>query len=90
MALLDNLKTDKIDVGVAATEIVVANYKRKDIVIYNNGAQTVFIDNTSGDCTLDSFPLLAGSSLTLQGYQGELHGIVAAATCEVRIIYTQY
>lgn len=90
MALLDNLVTDKIDVGATATEIVAANYKRKDLVIYNNGAQTVFIDNTSGDCTVDSFPILAGSNLTLQGYQGEINGIVSAGTCEVRIVYTQY
>lgn len=87
---LDNMKTVKISVGVVATQIVAANYKRKDLVIYNNGSENIYIDNTSGDCTLDSFPLLPGKALVLDRYQGEIHGIVAAATEEIRVLYTQY
>lgn len=87
---LDNLKTVKISVGVTATLLVDFNYKRKDLVIHNSGSETIYIDNTLADCTLDSFPLYPGKAVIFDRYQGQIHGIVAAATEEVRLMYTQY
>ena len=56
---LDNMPTSKVDVGVAATEIVPANYSRKDIILQNIGAATVYIDNFAVDCsTTTSFDFL--------------------------------
>ena len=87
---LDNLKVEKIDIGVVATLIAATNYKRKDLAIYNNGSETIYIDNVALDCTLNSFPVPAGCSLSFTDYQGSLYGIVALATEEVRVVYTQY
>ncbi len=87
---IDNLKTSKVSVGDTATPIITTNPNRKDTIIYNNGGQTVYIDNISGECTVDSFPIPSGANLELGNYQGAIYGIVSSGTCEVRIIYREY
>lgn len=88
---LDNLPTDSISVGVVATEILSANYGRKDFIIYNVGASTIYIDNFAVDCsTTTSFPLRGGAALTFDKYQGAIWGIVDITTSTIKVIYLQY
>lgn len=87
---IDNLKTDKVSVTNSATEIVSANYKRQELIIYNIGAQDIYIDNESSECTVDSFPVKAGGYIKFGNFQGSLYGITASGSSEVRVIYTQY
>jgi len=89
-APLDNMVTDKVSVGVAATEIVPANYKRKEITLYNDSANIIYIDNIATDCTIDSFPLVSSGTIKIEGYQGSIFGIVETTTSTVKVMYLQY
>jgi len=90
-AAFDNLPTESISVGVEATEILAANYKRKGFIIYNVGAPTIYIDNFAVDCSsTTSFPLRGGAAITFDQYQGAIWGIVDTTTSTVKVIYMQY
>lgn len=88
---LDNMPTVAVDVGVVATEIVPANYQRQNLIIYNAGSATVYIDNYSVDCsTITSFDLTSGSMMVFDKYQGAIWGIVDTTTSTIKVIYLQY
>ena len=88
---LDNLPTGTVSVGVAATEILATNYKRKGFIIYNVSAPTIYIDNFAVECsTSTSFPLRGGAAITFEDYKGAIWGIVDVTTGTIKVIYTQY
>ena len=90
-APLDNMANSKVSVGVVATEIAPANYKRKEITLYNDGSDVIYIDNNITDCTVaDSYPIQSSVTYKLEGYQGAIWGIVATTTSTVRISEIQY
>lgn len=87
----DNFVTEKVSVGVSATEIVSANYDRKgDVRLYNEGSDTVYIDSPVSDCTLDAYPLKPNSEIVIEDYQGSIFGIVETTTSTVKVMYLQY
>lgn len=57
---------------------------RISALVTNNGANTIFVGNASVTIA-DGTPIPAGATLTIPG-QGILHGIVAAATEEARVL----
>ena len=82
--MADNTKT--VTVGVAATEIVGLSPYRKWVLLHNNGAQTVFIGFSATDCDTDSMPLLEDAYMKIKNKGDPLYGIVAAGTCDVRVM----
>ena len=87
----DNMPTLKVSVGVVATEIVPINYKRKDLIIYNVGTSTIYIDNFAVECsTITAFPLIGGASMSFGNFSGAIWGIVDITTETVKVMYTQY
>ena len=86
----DNLPTSSVEVGVVATQIFPANYKRKNIIVYNIDAPTIYVDNSEVECSTNSFTLRGGAALKFSTYQGELWGIVDTDTATVKIIHMQY
>lgn len=80
-----------VSVAVTATALNAAQntlaQNRQAVTLYNNGAQTVFL-GPSTVTTATGFPLVAGASATWEPTDvGErLYGIVAATTCEVRVV----
>ena len=89
-APLDNMSNSKVSVGVAATEIAQANYKRKEIRIMNDSGNTIYIDNNSTDCTVDAYPILTMTEYKVEGYQGAIWGIVETTTSTVKVSEIQY
>jgi hypothetical protein len=57
---------------------------RKRLILYNAGTQTVFL-GTSGVTTSTGLGLLAGGSFETDG-DVAVYGIVAATTCDVRVM----
>ena len=88
---LDNMPTSKVSVGVVATEIVPVNYKRKDLIIFNVGTSTIYIDNFAVECsTTTAFPLISGAVMSFGNFSGSIWGIVDITTGTVKVVYTQY
>lgn len=87
----DNMPTSKVSVGVVATEIIPVNYKRKDLIIFNVGTSTIYIDNFAVECsTTTAFPLISGAVMSFGNFSGSVWGIVDITTGTVKVLYTQY
>jgi hypothetical protein len=71
-----------VTVANTATVILAKNNNRVEVVLYNNGAATIFV-GPSTVTTAAGLPIAAGASLSLNG-QAALYGIVAAGTEEIR------
>lgn len=73
-----------VDTTAGGTEILAKNNLRAEAVLFNNGANTIFV-GPSGVTTATGLPMAAGAAFTLQG-QAALFGIVAAASEEMRLL----
>ena len=67
-----------------ATKILDVQLNRSCCVIVNNSAQTVYLGFTNGVTTAAGIPIVAGGSYDNQVWIGEIWGIVAAGTANVR------
>lgn len=77
-----------VTITTNATLIAAANPERKGLLIANNGDDTVYIGFTSAVTTTTGFPLYASATLSndnlLAAFRGNVYGIVASATQDVR------
>jgi hypothetical protein len=78
-----------VTVTTVATLILAANGKRLNSLIANNASQTVFLGPDSSVTTANGIPLQAGTMLkedsgTERVWTGDVYGIVAATTADVR------
>jgi len=74
-----------VDNTVGGTEIVTADATIKSFIIYNNGANTVYLGPT-GVSAADGLPLTAGSSFRESNINIALFGITSAGDADVRIM----
>lgn len=83
-----------VTVTEAATVILAASATRKGHILYNSGAETVYVGVAAGVLTTTGIPVAAGATFNLDApgtiYTGAIYGICAAGkTTEVRgITYT--
>ena len=86
-----------VTVAATATQIVAKNLSRIALFIKNNDTVTVFIGTDNTVTTANGYPLTAtnqwvfdfhgnADSHALGIYRGELWGVVAAATADVRVL----
>ena len=81
-------------VTTSATLIVPANRNRTAVEIYNNHTAEIFRGVTSALTTANGIPLDSKSSVVITGdgteyqwfYRGDIYGIVASGTADVRYI----
>lgn len=86
---LDNLVTESISVGLTPTEILVTNIKVRELLLYNRGTATIYIDNTSSECNT-GFPLIGGKTIKFNEYRGAIWGVTKISTTIIEVIYIQY
>jgi len=79
----DTYTASAVTVANTETALLSKDPERVEAVLYNNGANTIFVGPT-GVTIATGLPVAAGASLTLNG-QAALFGIVAAATEEMRV-----
>ena len=82
------MKHGAVTVANTATQILTLDRNKAGFLIANIGGQTVYLGG-SGVTTASGFPLDAGEKIASDGhteFEGELYGIVAASTCEVRTL----
>jgi hypothetical protein len=78
-----------VTVSNTATKIISANNSRHSFIIVNTGANTVYIGEDAAVTTSNGVPLLQDASLTEDNggdrlYLGDIYGIVASGTSDVR------
>lgn len=75
-----------VSVTTSATALDQSTTGGRSLLILNVGAQTVYVGG-SAVTTAAGFPVAAGESLSADAVGGAgLYGIVAATTCEVRVL----
>ena len=86
-----------VSVGATATQIVDKNLSRIALLVKNNATVTVFVGTDNTVTVANGYPLAASNQWTfdfhgnadshaLGIYRGELWGIVAAGTADVRVL----
>lgn len=78
----DTYVVANVVVAVTETALLTANNLRVEAVMFNNGANTIFVGPT-GVSIGTGLPVVAGAAFSLDG-QTALFGIVAAATEPMR------
>lgn len=78
-----------VSVGTNATLVLASNPGRRMFVIYNNGANTVFLGPDANVTTGTGIPILPQSSFTQNGsrmWMGAWYGITSTSTSDTRYI----
>ena len=78
-------KADKVSITTSTTEILDFEDARTSFIIRNTGGVDVFVIFGS-TATVDDMPLEPGDVLSCNDYTGDVNGIVAAGTGEIRVI----
>jgi len=78
-----------VTVTNSATKIVGANTARLSLVIENNGSVTVYIGPDTSVSSSNGIPILSSGSFQEDSggarmYQGDIYGITASSTSDVR------
>lgn len=76
-----------VSVASTATLILAANPGRRMFVIYNNGANNVYIGPDANVTTSNGIPILPQASYTQNGermWQGAIYGITSTSTSDTR------
>lgn len=76
-----------VTVATSATAILTAKNERRGMVIYNNGANTVYIGFDTSVTTSNGLPILPQSSFELNGdrcWRGSVYGVSTSVTDDVR------
>jgi hypothetical protein len=79
-----------VTVGNTATLLVAANTARLSLVIENNGSVTVYLGPDTSVSSSNGIPLLADGSFQEDSggarmYQGDIYGVTASDTSDVRV-----
>lgn len=82
-----------VSVGATATLILAADNWRTSFMLVNNGSVIVYLGQTAditvtGDTTNDGIPLLPRGTVTeslLGGWRGNIWGITASGSADVRV-----
>lgn len=72
-----------------ATLILAANANRVGVTLYNNGSVTVYIGVNSSVSTSNGIVLAAAGAYDFNGwkcYRGDIYGIAASATADMRYL----
>jgi hypothetical protein len=88
------MPTSAVSVTTSATQIVAANPIRTGLIIENVGGGTVYLGDDSSVTTSNGIKLAANATreLFFNGgawqfyYRGDLYGIVATGTSDVRVL----
>ena len=72
--------------AAAATPALAANTSRKEALIYNNGAQTVYLGRDAQVTTATGLPLVSGATLRDDRATGAWYAITASGTGDLRIL----
>lgn len=75
-----------VTVGTTAVQIKATNADRIGIIIFNLGAETIYIGDLNTVTTATGYPILSNSSLYIEGYDGDVYGISGTAGQDVRYI----
>lgn len=82
-----------ITVADTATLIIAANTARKNLTIVSNSSTVVYYGPDASITTANALPLYGRSTRDQdkipEGYLGDIYGIVAAGTAEVRFWETE-
>ena len=78
-----------VTVTNAATKIVGANAQRLSLVIENNGSVTVYLGPDTSVSSSNGVPIISGGSFQEDSggarmYQGDIYGITASSTSDLR------
>lgn len=83
------IQTQQVTVGTTATALPSGTDldRRRTLMIFNNGAEVLYISRLEGDAVLDSFPIPTGQSFTadLMGHH-KIWARTSATTTDVRIM----
>jgi hypothetical protein len=74
--------------SASGTQILAANNERRGVIIYNNGANVVYLGFDSNVTTSNGMPMMPQSSFTLTGdrcWRGIIRGIATSSTDDVRV-----
>lgn len=69
-----------------AASVLAANSSRKVAILYNNGAQAVYLGTTSGVTVANGMPLVPGASFIDDRTLGAWYGITPSGTGDLRIM----
>lgn len=92
--LLVSLSATQVTAGVNSAPVIANvssvvlanNVNRRQYLMYNNGAQTVYLSFGVPATLATGFPLPVGGVFSDDQYVGAINGIVAAGTCELRCV----
>ena len=81
-----------VTVGTDSTSILAANHQRLQAIICNDSNATIYLalattDGATPSASMNSGIMLpTGASITLDGYEGAVHGISAAGSKVVTVV----
>ena len=73
-------------VATTATVIRNSNTERREITIYNNTSETLYVDEDSNFNANGGFPIPPMSSLRIPNYQGAVYGLFVSTTRNIRYL----
>jgi len=75
---------NSVSISTTATKIVEKDHERVDLIIYVQSG-TVYL-GSSDVSTSNAVPFDEGTYVTFEDFKGELYGVVASGTGEVRVL----
>lgn len=69
-----------------AASVLAASSTRKEALIYNNGAVTVYLGTSAGVTVANGFPVPPGAVLEDNRHVGAWFGVTASGTGDLRIV----
>lgn len=73
-----------VPVGAVPTLILAANASRKEWLIYDNGAEILYLGSSNGVTIANGIPIVPQRAASGRIYRGALWGIVAVGPCNTR------
>jgi len=73
-------------IGTTTSVVLANNVNRRQYFMYNNGSVTVYLSFGVAAVLATGFPLPPGGVFSDDQYVGAINGIVAAGTCELRVV----
>jgi len=80
----NNLDQGAVSISTSPTRIVEEDHERVSLLLYINSG-TVYLGNSSVS-TSNAIPFAAGTYIDMGMHKGEVYGIVASGTGEVRVL----
>lgn len=75
-----------VSVGTTAILVVADNDNRKSIEVFNNSSNTIYLGFSTGVTIALGFPLPAGANWYNDTFTGNVYGISAVASNDIRVI----